>query len=196
MNNLKFKLLQIGTKAAREYPTSMLLESSELPSDSWKILDERKLRIGFSGHLNEATRRARHAGRFLAIRSFEHLDRSRWLWVEVIPLVSEEDAQSMLCDLESRFLPNPRAKTKIIGSRKLDTKVVPDISHYPFAYEQSGVNKQVLVTTRYLAGTIYHVIFIVACTAFDGGWRWSQVASVARLQEQKVERILHGDRQS
>ena len=190
MNNLQFGIAQIGSKAARAIPRSMLLERNELPGDTWKMRDQRSFRIGIFGDKNEVAQRARRAGRFFAIRSFEQDVSERWLWVEVIPYTSSSDAESRVPHLRDTLIPNSLARVRVTRERDVDPLKVPDVADYPFAFEQLTHGELGPGTSRYLGGRVENVIFVIACSGSGEGWTWTEVASIASLQKIKVSTVL------
>ena len=113
-----------------------------------------------------------------------------------IPLVSAEDARSMLPDLETLLLSNPRAKVAVTGARRIEPQEASEVADYPFVYEQSTIGEHGPSAARYVAGTVDQVVFVVACAEFGKGWQWNEVASVAGSQAQKVRRVLGSESQS
>jgi len=190
MNNLQFGIAQIGSKAARAIPRSMLLERTELPGDAWKMRDQRSFRIGIFGDKNEVARRARRAGGFFAIRSFEQDVSERWLWVEVIPYTSSSDAESRIPHLRDGLIPNSLARVRVTRERIIDPSKVPEVADYPFAFEQLTQGELGSGTSRYLGGRVENVTFAIACSGPGEGWTWTEVASLASLQKIKVSTVL------
>jgi len=190
MRNFQYLLAQIGPKAARHESLSMLLEPSQLPGAGWTLLDQRSWRTGFTSKPSEAARRARHARRFSAIRSFELAAASRWVWVEVMPFATAADAEAALPSLPTLFVSNPRAKVTVTGERRLEPDEIAEMADYPFVYEQTTSGEHGPSASRYAAGTVRHVVFIVATSAFGEGWSWTEVASVAASQVAGIRNVI------
>ena len=190
MRNFQFLLAQIGPQAARRESLSMLLETSQLPGAGWAVLDQRSWRTGFTSKTGEAARRARRARRFSAIRSFELAAESRWVWVEVMPFATAADAEAVLPRLPTLIVSNPRAKVTVTGERRLGPDEVADMAEYPFVYEQATSGEQGPSASRYAAGTVGHVVFIVATSEYGEGWAWAEVASVAEPLVARIRNVI------
>lgn len=192
MNNFEYLLAQIGPKSARRESLSMLLESSQLPGAGWTVLDQRSWRTGFTSKTGEAARRARRARRFSAIRSFELAAQSRWVWVEVMPFATAVDAEAVLPSLPTLIVNNPRAKVTVTGERRLGPDEVAEMAQYPFVYEQATAGEHGPSASRYAAGTVGHVVFIVATSEYGEGWSWAEVASVAASLVARIRNVMEG----
>jgi hypothetical protein len=166
---------------------AMLLKPDELPGAGWKKLDQRAWRTGFFPNPSDAARRARDVESVSAIRSFQQAD-FRWVWIEVIPLVSASDAESMLPSLPALFVSNPRAKVTVTTERRLEPNEIPDAAAYPFVYEQLTVGERGAGVARYVAGTVGHIVFIVAFSALSADVPWADVAAVAAAQTSKINK--------
>ena len=138
-----------------------------------------------------AARRARRARTFSAIRSFELAEQSRWVWVEVIPFGLPADAVAALPTLPTLFVRNPRAKVTLTGERQIEVGEIAEMAEFPFVYEQATTGEHGPSAARYAAGTVGHVVFIVATSAYAAdAWSWLEVASVAAAQATRVRNVL------
>jgi hypothetical protein len=188
VNRLRWVWAQIELPGdGKRASLAMLLKPDELPGAGWKKLDQRAWRTGFFPNPSEAARRARDVESVSAIRSFEQAN-SRWVWIEVIPFVSAPDAESMLPTLPALFVSNPRAKVTVTTERRLDPHEAPDVASYPFVYEQSTVGQRGAGVSRYVAGTVGHIVFIVAFSALSADVSWADVAAVAAAQTSKISK--------
>jgi hypothetical protein len=188
--NYQYLLAQIGPKAARRESLSMLLEPLQLPGNGWTLLDQRSWRTGYTSKPSEAGRRARRARTFSAVRSFELAAESRWVWIEVMPFAVAADAEAVLSSLPTLFVGNPRAKVTVTGERRLDHAEISEIADYPFVYEQLTSGERGPSASRYAAGTVEHVVFIVATSEYGEGWPWAEVASVAASQVASIRNVM------
>lgn len=190
MRNFQYLLAQIGPRAARRDSLAMLLEAAQLPGTGWTVLDERSWRTGFMSKPTEAARRARRARTFSAIRSFELGTESRWVWIEVMPFAAPADAEAVLPSLPALFVSNPRAKVTVTGERRLEPDEIAEMADYPFVYEQATTGEHGPSAARYAAGTVEHVVFVVATSGYGEGWSWAEVASVAASQADRIKNVI------
>jgi hypothetical protein len=190
VNNLQYLIAQFGPTAARRLSQAMLLEPAELAGSGWVALDQKIWRTGTGNRTSDAGRRAHRAQTFTAMRSFRQATPSRWLWVEVVPYVSAQDALSVLPTLPARFVPNPKAEVTVVSEQFVEPSAAPEVAAFPFIYEQLTTGRHGPSAARYVAGHVEQVVFVVACSALDAAWPWSDVAAVAFSQESRIRRNL------
>jgi hypothetical protein len=103
----------------------MLPTVEDLPADGWKVLDQRTWRTGKMGPRSEVKKRAGSKGAVTAWRSFEHSGRSQWLWAQIIPLTSHDDALVALDEAMKQGTRNPNAEVKVTGETQVEPPTVP-----------------------------------------------------------------------
>jgi hypothetical protein len=177
---LRWGIAQIGAKPVGA-DMARLLAADSLPGNGWKVLDERSWKTGASGGNEPWAQRAREANLQTAWRSFEQESMQRWLWVQVIPLLSEADALAALEAAPSRFLANTRAKVKVTSSE--------DIEPLPLRGQVAGWAHQQVTSGPKGAGVSLYAAFVVgstlsviAASGMSTGWDWSQLQQVAQTQ--------------
>jgi hypothetical protein len=170
----------------------MLLKAEDLPGAGWSGRGQRAWLTGLSPDATEAARRARGADSVSAMRFFVQAG-PRLLWVEVIPLLSAPDAESLLPTLPAHFV---RTKIAVTAEQRLEPHEIPEVAAYPFVYEQSTQGRRGPGVGRYVAGTVGPILFIVAFSAVTtADVPWTDVASVAASQAAKISRTLNASTQ-
>jgi hypothetical protein len=182
--NGKFVYAKLGSRRGGEHSLRMLPDASDL-GDGWKVFREQTWRTGRMGRALDWGVRAREMRSVTAYRSFEQTGASRSLWAEVMPLATDADAAAALTDLPTRFIRNPRAEVSVTGEQSvLDVAVPGTLSTW--AYEQTVSGKVGNGVSRYLAGAVGSVIFIVAASGLGDGWPWDEVVSIANLVVSRI----------
>ena len=163
----------------------MLPDASDLVSEGWKRVDERSWRTGRTGTPSEWGLRARELKSITAWRSFEQKAASKWLWTEVVPLSSADDAGLALRDVPIGFLKNLRAEVTLTDEHTVDGVTVPG-SQATWAYEQETSGPRGLGMARYLGGTVGPILFLVAGSGLAEAWTWDDLVSVAETLVLKI----------
>jgi hypothetical protein len=159
----------------------MLIEASDLPGDSWRQLDERTWRAGEADPDIGWAQRAKQAGSVTAWRSFEQPAASRWLWIQMSPLASPDDADAALDDVPGRMLKNHRAEVEVVSEQEISPPSVPHASRV-WAYTQETRGRRGSGEALYLATRVDDVLAVTAASGQDGGWSWPDVIAIATLQ--------------
>jgi hypothetical protein len=196
MTLLQYGIAQIGRPSARKSSLAMLVEPTDLPGGGWRTIGERSFRIGFRIGASEVARSARHTGAFASSRYFEQAPAmSRYCWLEVMPYASAADAKSVLPDLETSIVRDPRTEATGVG-RRIEPQEAPEVADYPFVYETPISGRNGPSTPRMVGGIVAHVVFVVSCSEAGPGWSWSEVAPVGAAQALKIRTILDASSQS
>jgi hypothetical protein len=190
MNRLQFAIGQFGKRSVRMSSLAMLLDESELPDADWTLLHERSWRTGAGGMKSEEVRAAHRIGTFTAIRLFEHVFRNRWVWIEVMPFASAQDAQSAVPKIRTGLVSNPNATVTVIEERTIEDQEVPGLAH-PLVFEQVTTGRNGRGAARYIGGHVDRVLFLVSTSASEAGWPWNEVTSLASLQCLKIQNALN-----
>ena len=121
-------IAQIGLSgSAKKYSRSMLLDPTELPDSGWTVLRERSWRVGMRVAPTDEGKRARQAGNVTAWRSYEQKGASRWLWTQVAPMISVQDAASYVPKMRSQLVADPRAKRVPVARQTVKDSEVPGL---------------------------------------------------------------------
>jgi hypothetical protein len=180
VNRLKFAVAQLGRKAGARDALACLLGVEGLPGAGWRVLDERTWRTGVAGHATPWGGRARAAGSVTAWRSFQDAAGRRWVWVQVMPLVSAQDALDALGGIGDRLLGNARATVKVV--REHDVEVVPFAgASAVWAHEQHTAGHDGEGVSLLLAGVV-GVSVVVVCASGSAAWDWGAVSGLAARQ--------------
>ena len=181
-------MAQLGHADAKKRSSDMVLEVAQLPGDRWIVLDQRSWRTGVSGIQTEEVIRAREAGSWSWLRSFQQSEPERWLWLQVVPFASSADAHAAIASVRSALLPNPRAKVSVEREGVLDGSTV-GLPH-PWVFEQQTKGPSGVSNALYVADTEETVLYVVACSSLDGGWEWPEVGDLAALQSERIRARL------
>jgi len=195
MNRLEYLIAQFGPRAARRSAQAMTLDEGELPGSGWVKLGDLCFRTGayrFNGSskANEEDLRAHQAKTFTVWRSFGIANASHLLDTQLVPYASPSDADAAAPRLRASWQVDPRRGSVLLNERKLEAHEVPDLPEYPFLYEQSLRGKHGDLVNRCVGGTAGNVVFLIACSGPNGGWPWTDVASVAQSQVRKIRRSV------
>jgi len=182
---LRFALAQLGPKPNGGASLSLLIDSDQLPGDAWSILDERTWRAGSIGKSTPWGDRARAAQAVVGWRSFVQGD-NRWIWIEVLPYTSSEDARSALQALSypGSFMKNLRAKSEVTSERILRDFEIPG-SDASFAIELDADGLRAHSVCKIAAGIVDRTVFIATFTSWEP-WPWPEVISVAAAQARRM----------
>src|ERR1039457_1852787 len=110
VNRLRFAVAQLGRRAGARDALACLLGVEDLRGAGWRVLDERTWRTGVAEHAAPWGGQARAAGSVTAWRSFQDAAGRRWVWVQVMPLVSAQDALDALGGIGCWGTRVPRSK--------------------------------------------------------------------------------------
>jgi hypothetical protein len=185
-----YGLAQFGSTKQRTYTRSMLVELSDLPGSDWRVTGNRAWRTGLFGKPSEIWQRARVAGKFTATRTFHQPTIPRWLMVKVTPVASIEDAEEVVPVLMSLSMPNFAAKITVTGEESVPNVSVEGLTN-PWVYEQlTDGMAEGPTASRYVAGHIDQVAFLIECSGFREGWPWDDVIAVAGKQVARIQTRL------
>jgi hypothetical protein len=191
MNNLQALVSRVGAKRAKEPSLRMLLKASDLPGTNWSVYSQGAFRTGAWGsNPSECALRARRAGYFSALRSFEQSSPRRSLVIQVIPYVTASDAESIVPNMKELLRPNPRSPSAVVEEGEID-RVTVGLSPKYWVYEQiaksgSGVAK----STRMIGTSVRNIVFALLCGGDTDAWPWVEAISVAALQGSKIRDML------
>jgi hypothetical protein len=179
---LKFVTAQLGPKPNGSASKALLLDREDLPGEGWRVLDERTWRAGTIGPSTPWGDRSRAAKNVVAWRSFEQKTVSRWLWLEVAPFVSHDDALSAVKGLSSRdFLANLRAEVVVTREQTVNDLEIPGIDAVSLI-EQETSGPRGLSTAQTFLGVVNEDVIVIAFSSLDEPWSREQITAVALSQ--------------
>jgi hypothetical protein len=189
MNNLQYRLAQLGSREARQRTISMLPAPSDLPGGSWRVLDQKTWRTGAWGSISsDEGQRAHQIGTYSSIRTFVQGEFPRWFYVLVIPCASASDAISAIPLAKSRMSNHRSSDVKIIEehiAREVQIDEMPD----SLIFEQRTVGRLGPGIARYVAGNVDEVAFVICCSSLEDGWPWDEVAELAMRQTATIRSV-------
>jgi hypothetical protein len=197
MTKLDGLIAQIGLSSEqRDFSVSLLLTGDEL-GESWSAVADRSWRVGGPGLRSRRSRtaegnRAREAGTVTAWRSFESPTSRRWMWIQVAPMASSEDAEAYSLKIEDQFVPDPRAPN---APRRLDMVNIEDLSgargwqHTSSSTEFNGI-------ARAVSGCVGRVVLLMQCSWDGDSWSAEKADSMVTLQTEKIRRMLAAEDKS
>jgi hypothetical protein len=162
-----------------------ILGTDEFPQFGWVTRGERTWRMGSRKVSTPASRRAGEQGRIECWRIFEHVGDDRWLWIQVSPFLTSEDAASMLEGLEDRLEPNSSATVSVLR-QDVFCELSIDGNVFPWALEQftsDGDRHAVSRTVSIVEGLSG---ITVSGIGPGNGMPWTDVAEIATLQATKI----------
>lgn len=163
----------------------MLLVPGDLGA-GWRQVADRSWRSGIGR--SEAAQRARAARSVTVWRSFRTTDRSGWLWCQVTPLGSEQDASEAMTRLGERYVRNVRAEVALRSERQLEPPHVPGADEV-WAREQRTTGRAGEGASLLLGVRVGVVVGVVALSGRAASW-----PVVTAAGEQLVTRIRSRDR--
>ena len=187
IKRLRFALAQLGRKPGGNSSLELLLECKDLPVGSCKQLDQRTWRYGLEAKTNEISARARKMGSITAWRSFK-LQQS-WIWIQIIPFASPEDAQKAMPDSLRDSLRNLRAKVKLVSEDSVIFESNVNLSHPTFVEQKTVTAKGDEGSSKYVSATVGTFGFMIAASSL-GTQNWDEVLEIAVLQSNKIKTLI------
>ena len=182
--NGEWLLAKIGQRRGPTRYSRSLLPTVEDLGHGWVILGQKTWRTGRLGLRSEVLRRAAALGYVTAIRSFENKGRSRWLWVQVVPLASEADTKEALRGLPDRLMRNRPAKVEVVHLAVVDAPAVLGISS-AWAMEQVTRGGNGLHVAQMLGMCVGSTLLVLLASGYED-WSWEEVADTAGVLASRV----------
>lgn len=192
-DRIRFVLRQLGPKAGAKDRLRDLLSADDLPGRGWHRLDERTRRTGLTGTDSGWASRARQTRSVTSWRSFEQKNHQRWMWAQIVPLVSEADVVDAIDGIGAPGLRNLRAEVTVAAGEDLLAPRLP-VKGPARAHRQRTTGPIGDGETLYLSFGVGPRLVILACSGFQGGWTWDMAANLARLQIERFGDLRHTDR--
>jgi hypothetical protein len=191
MNLFLYLLSEFFNRNKSRSSRMMLLDTSDLPGDEWRVQGKRSWRTGVQlKRSNERSLRAYETGSFTAWRDYRQVvPVERSIWIEVIPYASAEDAETEIPLLRSHFVMRNDPRSKVTEERKIDDLPISGVTN-TFIYEQITLGRRGPGIARYAAGSVEHIVFLLACFSHGEFWSWSDVTETAAKQANKIRETL------
>lgn len=179
IQRLRFVRAQLGPKPGGARQLGRLLSGADLPGGSWRRIDQRTWRTGISG--TSWGDRARAVGSVTAWRSFR--DGDRWLWLQVMPLASADDARAAVGEVQGMGLRNLRARVRLVSEADIDIEPFTGAGRV-WAHEYRTDGPEGAGTTFMLAAAVGDFMVVVSASG-QPAWDWPSVSDVAALQARR-----------
>jgi hypothetical protein len=138
--------------------------------------------MGRQGTDNAWARRAAELGSITAWRSFT--DGERWLWVQVTPLATAEDARAALAQAQTRGLKNANASVRLVAETEVAPPAVPGASEV-WAQQQRTVGPQGEGTVL-MVGFVRGVRVVVLAASGAPAWTWASLTDLLASQSARL----------
>jgi len=176
----------MGSKHGRHLPLAMLLEPYEMIGTDWRSRPAITVRPFVVGGHDAVAKRARKCGCVAAWKTFDDLQSSRRVKIQVGPLASIEDAKLRIASFRDKMREGVEA-----NERAIEVPLGPDYESnrfdqvegfaYSFNRSEDRVESFLIV-----AGRVEEIVYSVACSSEDDEWTWEGVLAVASLQREKI----------
>lgn len=141
---------------------------------------------------NERTVRARTAGGFIALRSFELAKTSKSLLTQIFPFSSTDDAESATPDRLAILRDRKIDKIVVSEERTIDGEVIG--GNRALYFERFHTHDGDPCVARSIVGNVGHVGFTITGSERPDGWTWTELTSVAQAQAQRIQKkLIKGD---
>jgi hypothetical protein len=186
--NAEWLLAKVGQRRSEARRSLAMLPTVEdLPADGWKVLDQHTWRTGKLGPRSEVKKRAAAQGAVTAWRSFENGGRSRWLWAQIIPLITHDDALVAMSEAKAGGMRNPNAGVTVAGETEVEAPAVSGVVA-SWALDQHTSDAKGQHIARLFGACIGRVVFILAASGWTD-WSWAEVAAVAESTGKRLRSV-------
>jgi hypothetical protein len=192
MNAFEYLIAQFGSSSKRRISKAMVLDLADISGLDWTIQSQFSWRSGLVRNSSERDKRARKAGLFIAVRAFKTNVPGKGVWVEVMPFVSQEDAEASVSKLFATARRNPKSEVTTIEIKVIDDLEVPGVRN-TFVQEASTTGEIGNGAERSIAGSVDNIAFIVSCYYPGNEWPWGEVNSLATLQAEKIRTKIRSE---
>jgi hypothetical protein len=188
----QFAIAQLGSKRGADQSLARLLSADEIPGENWKKMDERSWRAGSIGPVTPWGQRSRAAKNVVGWRSFEKENGEKWIWIQVVPYVSNEDARSALGGATlGDGIANLRAEVRLVAQKFIEDAECEGLDAVRVLIQDTsgprGEN-----TARMIYGVVGSFLIVMAITSYSDSWTDSEVSSTVNLQARRI-RSIEGD---
>ena len=171
---------------------AMLLVPSNLPGPGWKVSRERTWPTGQLDAESEKSRRAVGAGAVTAWRSFEQTGAARSAWFEVVPYATAADASLSLRQAPKYFEGTDDPDERVVAQGFVEGRVLPGLAD-AWILEKSLAGPTGGRVSRFVAGTVGHVLSIASSSGPEGTWEMDDLVGLALRQAERIRSALGTD---
>jgi hypothetical protein len=184
----KFAIAQLGKKPNAKASLALLLTVADLPGENWKVMDERSWRAGTVGPDTPWGQRTRAARNIVGWRSFEQQSAEKWMWIQVVPYVSDEDARSALAGATlGDGIPNSRAEVQLVNQVTIEDVEIDGVNAARVLVQStSGPRGDSEARTIYSA--VNSFVAVEAFSSFSGSWGEGEMSSIVTLQANRIKK--------
>ncbi len=183
-------LAQIGPKRNKQVSLAMLLNSYDLPGSGWKSRPPITVRPFVVGGHDAVAKRARKNGCVAAWKTFDNLQSSRRVKIQVGPLASIDDAKLRIASFRDKMLAgveaNDRAVEVPLGPAFESSPRLDHIEGFAYSFNRGKGRVQSFLI---IAGRVDEIAYSVACSSDDDDWTWDDVFAIALLQREKIVKV-------
>ena len=172
-----------GSSPAKRDALARLLTSADLPGSGWRRMSEKTWRTGAKGPETEWARRAREAGSLTAFRSLQNRAVRQWIWTQMTPLVSMEDAHAEFEQIRERGL-RTQGAVKVHSEKDVAVDLFAGSTRI-WAHEQRVTGLFGNGTNKLLAAVVGTSV-IVVCSSGTEVITWNAMAGLAIKLGQRV----------
>jgi hypothetical protein len=189
MQRFRFVRAQIGPKPGGAAILARLLSGDDLPGGPWRRIDQRTWRTGVTSSTPWGDR-ARAAGSVTAWRSFRDQARGRWLWLQVMPLASAQDARTAVDAVGDMQIRNLPARARLVTENDAGVEPFAGASKvWSREYHADGPDGP--GTTLMLAGAVGDYVMVVSASGRPA-WDWPSVSDLAAAQARRLTQDATG----
>jgi len=191
MTRWQYFLAQFGSPKKRKNACALLLDLEALPEGDWKYVQELAWRVGRVGKKSEWGQRSRKTGAFTAAHTFQWVEGSKSLRIQVIPYVSRNDAQLavpwLLQDMDFRS----NSKFSLVHREDAEGVKIPDVENV-HSIEIQGTTEKGPVSSRTVIGNVEEVVVLISGSGSGSGWSPEEISSVASRQANRIRSVSIG----
>jgi hypothetical protein len=147
----------------------------------FKVIDERRWRTGIGNEPWAA--RARTAGSVTAWRSFTD-GGDRWLWIQAMPLATDDDARLAIGNVWSHALANRAFRGRLLESRPGPS--IAALESDTSTMEQDVAVGEKVFTAKYMAWRSANLIAVLCASGPGLDWPWEVLTQMAEAQNRRV----------
>lgn len=172
-----------GSSPEKRDALARLLTIADLPGSGWRKMSEKTWRTGSKGEHTEWADRAREAGSLTAFRSMQNRGVRQWVWSQMTPLVSVQDAHAEFDRIKERGVRNAGV-VRVREEKDVAVDLFSGATRI-WAHEQTTTGLAGTGSNKLLAVVVATSV-IVVCSSGSPVITWSTMAGLAMKLGQRV----------